>query len=103
MVIHHLRATILTLLLFLTLCTCARAQEATTDQNFIRIDQFGYLPEAAKVAVIAKADEGYNKDLGVRLNPGVMVRVVDNASGNVAFSSLPAAISITPSPTTRAR
>ena len=64
---------------------CVRAQEAISDQNFIRIDQFGYLANATKVAVIARAERGYNEGKGINLNPGVRVRLIDNATGAIVF------------------
>jgi uncharacterized protein YjdB len=49
--------------------------------SYIRIDQFGYLPNEKKVAVIAKATAGFNNGAGIDLNTGVNVelrRVSDN-------------------------
>ncbi|MGL4629772.1 MAG: glycoside hydrolase family 9 protein [Leadbetterella sp.] len=49
--------------------------------SYIRIDQFGYLPNEKKVAVIAKATSGFNNGAGIDLNTGVNVelrRVSDN-------------------------
>ena len=81
------------------LCTCVSAlflfstglsaQEAVSDRNFIRIDQFGYMPLSTKVAIVAYADRGYNAEKGLRPNPGVPVEVIDGSSGAVVFSAYP--------------
>jgi endoglucanase len=55
--------------------------------SYIRIDQFGYLPNEKKVAVIAKSTAGFNNGAGIDLNTGVNVelrRVNDNV---VVFSA----------------
>ena len=80
---------LLTLLLFTILCTCASAQEVLQDRNFIRIDQFGYLPGATKVAVIAEAVNGYNSGEGIDLNEGAEISLIDAATDEVVFSAYP--------------
>ena len=77
------------LLLFFCSFASLAAQEVLEDRNFIRIDQFGYMPGASKVAVIAMAKTGYNKDFGIRVDPGAPVEVVDQSTGNVVYSAYP--------------
>ena len=58
------------------------AQGITTKRNYIRTDQFGYLPNAKKVAVIANAQTGFNSAYGINLNVNANVelrRASDNA------------------------
>ena len=62
------------------------AQEVLTDQNFIRIDQFGYPTTGAKVAVIARAQDGYNAGYGIALDPGQPIEVVREGSDEVVYS-----------------
>lgn len=60
------------------LCLCGGlllAQGITTKRNYIRVDQFGYLPGAPKVAVIANAQSGFNSSYGINLNAGVNVQL----------------------------
>ena len=80
--------TLLSLCLFLCglLPPTLHAQEVLTDRNFIRIDQFGYPTTGAKVAVIARAQEGYNAGFGIALNPGTSVEVVREGSDEVVYS-----------------
>ena len=65
------------------------AQEVITDRNFIRIDQFGYPTTSAKVAVIARAREGYNAGSGLSLDPGELVEVVREGSNDVVYAAYP--------------
>ena len=78
-----------TLLLALTVSVAASAQgnSVLSPKNYIRVDQFGYLPTVNKVAVIAKPLEGFNKDVGIYLNVGVPVELVDTVSKAVIFSA----------------
>ena len=69
-------------LLLLAGVLAAGAQGIKTKRNYIRVDQFGYTPEMAKVAVIADAVNGFNADYGIDLNAGVDVtlrRAGDNS------------------------
>ncbi len=70
-------------LLLTVLCTgMLLAQGITTKRNYIRVDQFGYLPNAKKVAVIADAVNGFNSAYGVNLDVGQNIqlrRASDNA------------------------
>ena len=72
----------MSLTLFLLLCTAfVSAQGITTKRNYIRVDQFGYLPNAKKVAVIADAVNGFNSAYGINLDASKNVqlrRVSDN-------------------------
>lgn len=52
--------------------------------EFIHVDQFGYLPEADKVAVISDPQVGYNSTLSYQ--PIANLQVIDVNSGNVVFS-----------------
>jgi endoglucanase len=45
----------------------AKAQ-ILNEKNYIRVDQFGYLPNANKVAVIANAQQGFNAGTGIEPN-----------------------------------
>ncbi len=74
------------MLLFLFSCSSLMAQEVLEDRNFIRIDQFGYMPEASKVAVIAQAVDGYNAGNGLAINPGEKIEVINTATNAVVFS-----------------
>ncbi len=58
-------------------------QGITTKRNYIRVDQFGYLPNARKVAVIARAVNGFNAGTGIDLDINTNVtlrRVSDNST-----------------------
>ena len=54
--------------------------------NYIRVDQFGYLPNSNKTAVLARAVDGFNGDVGLRLNVGVPVELIDAGTGAVVYS-----------------
>jgi endoglucanase len=56
-------------------------------QNYIRVDQFGYLPKSKKVAVIAKAVNGFNSGIGIDLDESKEVELIDAASGTLAFKA----------------
>lgn len=51
---------------------------------FIHVDQFGYLPNAEKVAVLSDPSVGYNS--GLTFNPSATVDVRDVNSNSVVFS-----------------
>ena len=67
------------------------AQEVLTDRNFIRIDQFGYPTTGSKVAVIARARDGYNAGSGIEIDPGQQVEVVRQSDQTVVYSAYPRA------------
>jgi hypothetical protein len=76
----------LAVLFLLAFSLSLSAQEVLEDRNFIRIDQFGYPTTSSKVAVIARAREGYNAGSGIELDPGAAVEVVRQSDEQVAFS-----------------
>ncbi|GJM31008.1 MAG: endoglucanase [Saprospiraceae bacterium] len=56
---------------------------------FIHIDQFGYQPEATKVAVLSDPITGFNSDMAY--SPSAQIEVREAGSGNVVFSAAPEA------------
>lgn len=70
-------------LLFCVLPVCAQ------HTDLIRIDQFGYLPHAPKVAVLSDPQEGYNA--GRSYTPGSVLEVRDINNGWTYFTGLPVA------------
>ncbi len=54
---------------------------------FIHVDQFGYLPDDDKVAVISDPQIGFNSDSN--FTPSNTLQVIDEASGNVVFEGEP--------------
>ena len=75
-----------TVLLLITVQTLAA--QTLEDQNFIRVDQFGYLPETFKVAVIAKAEEGFNAGSGIDLDATKEIELRDLQTDDIVFSAL---------------
>ena len=77
--------------------TALRAQttpaeaEVLQDRNFIRIDQFGYPTTGSKVAIIARAREGYNAGAGIEIDPSQRVEVVRQADQSVTYAAFPQA------------
>jgi endoglucanase len=66
--------------------------QSLPQQNYIRIDQFGYLPTAKKVAVIAKPYSGFNStEAGVLPhNPStVKVQLLNATTNTLAYEALP--------------
>ncbi|RED92023.1 glycoside hydrolase family 9 protein [Marinoscillum furvescens] len=57
-------------------------------ENYIRVDQFGYLPSAYKVAVIAKAEQGFNAGSGIELDIDKAVELINADSKEVVFSAV---------------
>jgi endoglucanase len=57
------------------------------EKNYIRVDQFGYLPVGKKVAIIAKAINGFNSGTGIDLNTGVQVQLRKASDNSVVFSA----------------
>ena len=80
-------------LVSLAALVCAIAAPAFADDTpptpFIVIDQFGYLPDAQKVAVIRDPEVGF--DAGWDFTPGAVYQVVDTASGAVVYEGKPMA------------
>ncbi len=56
-------------------------------KNYIRVDQFGYLPNAPKYAVIAKAMKGFNAGLGIDLDATKKVELRSAKDQSVVFSA----------------
>ncbi len=66
--------------------------QALPRQGYIRVDQFGYLPTAKKVAIIAKPFSGFNgTETGVTpFNPTAeKVQLLKNSDNSVVFEALP--------------
>lgn len=72
------------LMLFTTGATMAQSLPA---QSYIRIDQFGYLPEEKKVAVIIKSMGGFDSGAGIELNAGVNVELRKASDNSVVYSA----------------
>jgi hypothetical protein len=90
----HLRSAALFILISAVFLLCPdaiAAQEVLEDRNFIRIDQFGYPTNSSKVAVIARAREGYNAGSGIRIEPGADVEVVRTSDDAVVYTGRPEA------------
>ena len=60
---------------------------AQAPSTYIQVDQFGYLPEAAKVAVLHDPVEGFNAS--DEYTPGSQLELRNAASGSVVFSAAP--------------
>lgn len=71
------------LLVFLFLATSVQAQIS----DFIHVDQFGYLPDAEKVAVISNPINGFNS--AASYEPGDMLEVIRASDDQVAFTGSP--------------
>lgn len=56
---------------------------------FIVIDQFGYLPESKKVAVIRNPTQGFDADLS--FSPGEWYALVDARTGELIYRAIPTA------------
>jgi len=66
---------------------CLFAQTNIPTSNFIKVDQFGYLPGAAKVAVISNPQIGFNG--GQSFTAGNTYQVRNWQSGSVVFTGSP--------------
>jgi len=84
-IVNKLKTTLYLCILGLTLY----AQPNTPESNFIKVDQFGYLPDAQKVAVISDPQIGYNANQS--FTPGGTYQVREWSGGNVVFSGSPQA------------
>ena len=62
---------------------------AVAQDVFITVDQFGYRPDAKKVAVLRSPEVG--ADASLSYTPGEALEVVDSASAKVVFSGAPVA------------
>ena len=65
------------------------ASAAFAQDVFITVDQFGYRPDAKKVAVLRSPELGY--DASLSYTPGDVMEVVDSATAQVVFSGAPVA------------
>lgn len=61
--------------------------EAQTPTDFIVVDQFGYLPDAPKKAVIRNPQEGF--DANESFTPGTSYQLIDGESKEVVLSGSP--------------
>ncbi len=61
--------------------------EAQTPSDFIVVDQFGYLPDAPKKAVIRNPQVGF--DASESFTPGTSYQLIDSESEEVVFSGSP--------------
>lgn len=53
----------------------------------IVVDQFGYLPNSSKTAVLRRPEQGF--DAGIEYTPGASYQVVNIASGEIVFTGSP--------------
>ena len=72
------------LIFFLVGASSIKAQSYT---DFIVVDQFGYLPNAPKVAVIRNPQNGFDADQS--FSPGTAYSLVHAETGSVVFSGAP--------------
>lgn len=63
--------------------------DALPSAKCIAVDQFGYLPEASKIAVVRNPVEGFDADLS--FTPGSSYSVVNTATNEVVFTGAPTA------------
>jgi endoglucanase len=63
------------------------SSSAQTHTDLIHVDQFGYLPEAEKVAVIANPAQGFNADQ--EYTPGSLFQVIEVSSGISVYEGSP--------------
>jgi endoglucanase len=57
------------------------------EKSYIRVDQFGYLPNEKKFAVISKAESGFNAGAGIVLNVNQAVELRKKSDNTVVFSA----------------
>lgn len=67
----------------------AMAQDDTPPTPFIVVDQFGYLPDMVKVAVIRDPETGFDSDWD--FTPGAVYQVVNTVTGAVVYEGKPVA------------
>ncbi len=80
------------LLLFLLVCVFlgnfhGEAQGINTKKNYVRVDQFGYMENATKMAIIAKAVNGFNAGTGIDLNVNVNVQLRKNSDNAIVYQA----------------
>ena len=62
------------------------AAQVLEERNYIRVDQFGYLPGKPKFAVIAMAVDGFNSGVGIELDESKDVELRRVSDDSLAFS-----------------
>lgn len=67
----------------------ASSSASLTISKFIVVDQFGYLPDAAKVAVIRDPQTGF--DAAESFTPGAIYKLIDLDTGGTVYSAAPTA------------
>jgi endoglucanase len=58
------------------------------EKNYIRVDQLGYLPTGSKLAVIAKAETGFNSGYGITLDVTKKVELRKVSDNTIVFDAL---------------
>jgi len=81
-------AAVLSILLLDAAVLCSSGAPPGTFTLRIAVDQFGYLPDMAKVAVISDPQVGFNA--GESYTPGATLELRAWGSNTVAFSGAPA-------------
>lgn len=76
----------LAVLIFFSLTLSAQVFEK---KNYIRIDQFGYLPDNNKFAAIATAVTGFNTGYGIDLDISKKAELRDSKTDSLIFADLP--------------
>lgn len=77
-------------LFFLTVAMFLQAfAQNASHSTFIIVDQFGYLPDMPKIAVLKDPQNGF--DANMSFSPGSNYALVNKATGNQVFSSAPVA------------
>ncbi|QLE01848.1 glycoside hydrolase family 9 protein [Galbibacter sp. BG1] len=62
-------------------------QAINTKKNYIRVDQFGYFEDATKIAIIAKAVNGFNSGAGINLDVNVNVKLKKASDNNTVYQA----------------
>ncbi len=82
-----IKKVLLATMLGLCLAAPAFAQDDAPPTPFIVVDQFGYLPDAQKVAVIRDPEIGF--DAGWDFTPGAVYQVIDTKTQAIVFEGKP--------------
>ena len=78
---------VLALLFFILFSSLSFAQPSSPESEFIKVDQFGYLPSMAKVAVISDPITGFNS--GLAFQAGATYQLRNWMTDAVVFSGAP--------------